>query len=325
MLHIRCGTDIVAKLQAAGLPGEILVWQDPVSQGPTPGRWTIGEWYSGRASFIADAYGCKREAIRRELEEADAALDRIHLEDEVVLWFEHDLFDQSILVRLLSLIARRPRGRASLSLVSIATHPEVARFIGLGNLNAGQLAALFPARRPVTDAMLEGAGRVWEKFASADPRALGEEARGTIEGFPWLPAALRRHLEELPWTTDGLTRTERQALAALEDGAASPSECFRASVEMEEAPWLGDSMFYFVLSRLASRTDPFVTVGARWPEDEERYGDAPAAITETGKAALRAERSPRRDDRERWVGGVRLAGGPGECHWDPVSRSPVLA
>lgn len=42
-LHIRCGTDIVADLRAGGAPGEILVWQDPLCQGPTP----RSDWQSG--------------------------------------------------------------------------------------------------------------------------------------------------------------------------------------------------------------------------------------------------------------------------------------
>jgi hypothetical protein len=323
VLHIRCGTDIVAKLREAGLPGEILVWQDPVSHGPTPAGWSGAAWHRGRAAFMAAAYGCEVNAIRRELEEADAALDRLSRHDEVVLWFEHDLFDQSILVHLLAEIAGRPRGNAALSLVSIASHPEVSRFIGLGNLDANQLAALFPGRRPVTDAMLAAAERVWSKYVSADPRLLNEEARTAIDGLPWLPAALVRHLEELPWTTDELGRTERHALRALELGAATPSACFRAAMDMEEAPWLGDSMFYYVLAQLASRAEPLATVAARWPEDAERYGAASAHLTGSGRAVVRGERHAPPDHRERWVGGVRLGGGCREWRWDPVSRSPL--
>ena len=35
MLHVRCGSDILDDLRAAGVPGEFLVWADPLSQGPT--------------------------------------------------------------------------------------------------------------------------------------------------------------------------------------------------------------------------------------------------------------------------------------------------
>ena len=320
MLHIRCGTDIVEKLRASGLPGDILVWQDPVSHGPTPAEWTGDEWYAGRAAFIAEAYGCEAPVIDQELREADSALDHMADHDEVVLWLEHDLFDQSILLRLLTLIEARDRGNAALSLVSIASHPEIPRFIGLGNLDARQLAALFPGRRPITDAMIATASRIWRNYVSPDPRAIAEDARHPVEGFPWLAAALARHLEELPWVTDGLNRTERQALHALENGASTPGAAFIAAQDVEEAPWQGDSMFYHVLAGMSACTPPLVTVDSQWPDDA--FASARSTITSAGVAALHGRLATRTDGSERWVGGVRLDAAGNGWRWNPLSRMP---
>jgi hypothetical protein len=54
----------------------------------------------------------------------------------------------------------------------------------------------------------------WTAFRSPDPRNL-ETVK--IAALPFLAAALRRHLEEFPWTTDGLSRTERQILQGNTD------------------------------------------------------------------------------------------------------------
>jgi hypothetical protein len=49
------------------------------------------------------------------------------------------------------------------------------------------------------------------------------------ESLPFLAAALRRHLEEFPWTTDGLSRTERQ----IRDGNTDEEPTFMGDVVLE--------------------------------------------------------------------------------------------
>ena len=81
MLHVRCGNDIVGKLRAAGVPGEILVWADPLCQGPT--RAANGEpWYELRSRFIARSYGGEAGRIAESLRAADEALERHDAADD---------------------------------------------------------------------------------------------------------------------------------------------------------------------------------------------------------------------------------------------------
>ena len=77
-------------------------------------------------------------------------------------------------------------------------------------------AAPFPrgSRRPGRRSGL----RIPKDIESVKPAAL-----------PFLAAALRRHLEEFPWTTDGLSRTERRILQALERGPLPLAELLRES------------------------------------------------------------------------------------------------
>ena len=77
------------------------------------------------------------EPIRSELARWDASVDAGANEDEVVLWFEHDLFDQLLLIRLLDRIADWPR-RPRVTLVATDRY--------LGPLAPAELAALFPTR-----------------------------------------------------------------------------------------------------------------------------------------------------------------------------------
>ena len=67
-------------------------------------------------------------------------------------------------------------------------------------------------RAPVTDAQLALATRAWSAFRAPDPREIERLLETDTTPLPFLAPALRRHLEELPWTADGLSRTERRIL-----------------------------------------------------------------------------------------------------------------
>lgn len=310
MLHIRCGTDIVADLRAGGAPGEILVWQDPLCQGPTPAL-PADEWYAVRAEYIGTTYGIDPATVRADLEAADAGLARSLAEDEVVLWFEHDMFDQAILARLLAWYADSPSLPRRLSIVTAGSHPAVPRFIGLGNLNASQLMELFARRIPIGAGALALGREIWAAWTAPDPGALAALTRRPMPELPFMPAAIQRHLEELPWTTDGLGLTERLILQAAGDGAAARTVFARVQ-DAESAPWMGDTMCYDAIRALARGSPPLVVIDPGW--NGELDDMARRRITRTGtRPPLRAV--------DRWVGGVHLAGPVPQWVWDPAART----
>lgn len=321
MLHVRCGHDIIGKLRSAGVPGEYLVWADPLCQGPT--RAANGEpWYELRSRFIARAYGGDAGRIAESLREADDALDRHDAGDELVLWFEHDLFDQAILVHLLERLAKRRGGR--LSIVTLDSHPSVPRFVGLGNLDAPALAELFERRKPVTPAMLAAGSAGWAALCAPTPEPATELARSGLDALPYLPAALARHLRELPSTENGLGRTEQLALEAVEAGAATAGMVFEQVQEREPAPWLGDTMLYAILAALSRMRTPLIRLGGSWPADGSGFAAARVGLTDAARAVLgRKVDAVALAGIERWVGGVELRGTRAAWRWDETTRRPV--
>lgn len=80
----------------------------------------------------------------------DEELESYIEHDEVVLWFEHDLFDQLLLMRQLDWCGRQDIGDRRLSLICIGEYPGVPDFIGLGQMTPDQLASLSAQREPLT-------------------------------------------------------------------------------------------------------------------------------------------------------------------------------
>src|SRR3954465_11131677 len=98
VLHITNGDATKIPLEQSGVPGRFSSWDDILHEGPTP--LASGEaWLRARARYFASAgYGGEEEMIH-DLGAKDRAFEELHDEDEVVFWFEHDLYDQLLLIR----------------------------------------------------------------------------------------------------------------------------------------------------------------------------------------------------------------------------------
>jgi hypothetical protein len=324
MLHIRCGHDIQPTLVDAGITGEFLAWVDPLAQGPTPAHVEGDAWYDVRARFIANAYGEPSDEVRRQLTSMDRRLAGFRDFRDVVLWFEHDLFDQVILARLLAWFSTRDLGSTRLSLVTLSAHPTGERFFGLGNLGPEQLRAIFPSRIPVTIEMLMAGARTWAAYRQPEPLALDAIVKEPNLALPFAAAAMRRHLQELPWVRDGLSLTERLALGALASGPMTASATFGSVQEVEEAPWMGDIMFYHMVATLAAEPMPLLSSRLPWPEAKDAFGESELRLTPEGENVLAMRRDAIQSRGiQRWVGGTELSGAGATWRWDGQELRPV--
>jgi|tagenome__1003787_1003787.scaffolds.fasta_scaffold20817810_2 hypothetical protein len=251
-VHVVNGDSVENTLARTDLPGAVIVWRDVLHEGDVPpgDAATVRE---ARAAFLAESGYGTREGIRAGLAAADAALIRA-LDDgrETVLWFEHDLHDQLQLIQILARAAVHP-GRDALRLIALDSFPGRPRFAGLGELSAEELVTLWPGRSPIEEPAYATAGRAYSALQHSDAGALAALADAGSPELPYLPAALRRLLEERPWAGPGLGRSERQILRAVAAGAHTPAEVFLATMRMEEAPYSGDSWIFSRIDDLASR------------------------------------------------------------------------
>ncbi|NMM44494.1 DUF1835 domain-containing protein [Rhodospirillaceae bacterium KN72] len=299
LLHIRCGEDIRDSLVEAGVPGDFLEWSDPICRGPVPVGFDRPSLRSLRSEWIASEWNLDAADCLSRMTEQDAALDRLDDYDRVILWFEHDLYDQATLIALLDRIGYR----SNVYMITIDDHPSAKpRFFGLGQLAPAALASLYGTERPVTQEQVSQARHAYRVYREGNEAAIAWVAATVSEQspLPFLPGALTRHLAELPGD-DGLSQTERLTLQALETGAATPGECYRdIMTKTEPQPFLGDLMYWGDLRHLTEAAEPAI---APVPEDWK----SAIALTEFGRAVLKGHaRWTDKNTVKRWWGGRYL-------------------
>jgi hypothetical protein len=317
-MHIRCGNDIEKALREAGCHGAFNLHINPYLQGPVT---DAPDWLEQRARYLAahlapymDVEYDKvlAEARAEEARLAEASRDY----ERVVMWLEHDRYDQFVLLRCLAWFAEHgapPR----LEIVGPNDFPGATRFVGLGQLPPEALRLLWQRRQAVGAEQLAFGRRAWNLFRSADPRPLATLVSAGAPLLPNLAPALRRHLQELPSLANGLGLTHALLLHVLVDHGSCRAGRLVGLVmqERDPLPGLGDIGYDQVLREMAALAEPLVLRAGAQARGE--WHQTEVAITAAGRAVLDGKRDylslsvP-----ERWVGGVRIASGQRNWRWD---------
>jgi hypothetical protein len=303
MLHITNGESAASGIRQSGVEGPVVAWNDVLHEGPVPAGLSIDGLTGLRARFLSGPDGASYEDVLRSLRARDRALEESAAEDEVVLWFEHDLYDQLKLLQILDWYAANARP---------PTLTLVCRDEYLGPLAPERLAGRFRQRAPVTRDQLAVAARAWSAYRAEDPRGLMDVISGDTSALPFLRAALDRHLQQFPSTFNGLSRSEQQGLEAVAAGATTLAKAFVAShLEREEAIFLGDLVFWDYMRELSGGPHPLVALKGT------DFRSTEIALTDAGRDVLdgRADRV-RLNGLDRWYGGVHLSDHDARWRWN---------
>jgi hypothetical protein len=318
-LHVANGTSTTRTIEAAGIPGQLSIWADPLHEGPVPGGLDETELLEVRRRYLAGDSPSVDPV--NDLRRWRAVIERYESYDELVLWFEHDLFDQLNLIQLLTWIRKRVPAAKPVSLISIGSFPGRPNFKGIGELTPGELAPLMEAKQPVGVPQYTVAERAWDAFRQPTPESVDEIRRQDTFALPYLAAALTRFLQEYPWTSDGLSRTERRLLELAGRDGIAVLNAFPRMHDGETTYYVTDGSLKATADCLCRTSPPLLTL----------HDDGAGAVlrgsvtlTDAGAAVLSGNA-----DRvalcglDRWLGGVHLQTGSRIWRWDDARQRIV--
>jgi len=299
MLHITNGESV--SLPQSGLPGQVVYWNDVLTEGPVPRGMPLQELSRIRERFLADYFAIPHAEV--SFAQRDESLARFGDHEEVVLWFEHDLYDQLQLIQLLDWFAARDLSGTRLSSVAASTY--------LGPLKPEELVPLFETRHTVTAAEMRTARAAWDAFRSPQPLDLASLLQEDLSALPFLRQALVRHLQQFPDVACGLARTEKQIMQLAAGGLRLFGELFLADQQLEESIFMGDTTFRQYLNGLSNAKEPLL-----------RRKDDEFEITSFGKQVIDGQADHvRANGINRWLGGVHLCEGAPLWRWNDATRT----
>lgn len=255
-LHITSGDIAGDSLKKSGIGGTFLIWHDVLYDGPRTSGWPDKDILSKRSLFLEQftGGGLSRKEILSTLEDQYKALENLSANDHIVLWFDACLFDQSMLVHILTCL--HELGNEHVELICIDSYPGIEPFNGLGQLEPEQLFSRYKTRIPVTEIQFKFSVGADRAFATNDPELLTELAEKTDAPLPWVPAAAKRWLQEVPDPKTGFGRLETLIIDALRAGCDTPWQIFNHVAKADTPPqYWGDTTLWVTINALADR-DP---------------------------------------------------------------------
>ncbi|MBC8031945.1 MAG: RNA polymerase subunit sigma-24 [Pyrinomonadaceae bacterium] len=328
MLHIHNGDSTANTAKLSALPGEHFAFREALLEGPTPTGLDQAEWRAIRARHLSEAYGVGPEQCERELLEQETKLATFEDQEEIVFWFEHDLFCQLHLLYLLNWYSHHELRKTRLSLVCIDRFPGFADFRGLGQLTAEQLASLFPDRGEIKAPELKLASAAWQAYCSPNPTDIEGLLETDTSALPFLDAAFRAHLRRFPSVENGLGAIENTSLGLVLTGKTAFIDLFQSFGDAAPIYGLGDAQLWLALRKLSEGREPLLLSanGSRL-EGKLAAGQAGGLIfevTEQGRAVLAGKTdSVTLNGIDVWLGGVHLSSPNYLWRWNDESGTLV--
>ena len=143
-LIITNGDGAVHVMKAAKIKADFLPWRDVLHEGPVPDGLSLKELSLVRAQYLSSLGWKEKSDIIQDFKSRDKKLYNFKIYDKVILWFEHDLYDQLQILQLLSFFAAAAMGRTKLTMI--------CRDQYLGRQNPDQLKKMMHYEQDVTKA-----------------------------------------------------------------------------------------------------------------------------------------------------------------------------
>lgn len=118
------------------------MWREVLSEGLVDKIDTYHDFFYNRLKRINDTYNSELADYNRKVIYEFNKIKNATQYDEVILWFEFDLFCQINLVFFLDYLNNRNLGNTVTSLVCPDRHPNYVDFRGIGQLKPEELAEL---------------------------------------------------------------------------------------------------------------------------------------------------------------------------------------
>lgn len=285
MIHIHNGDVTAETARKAGLPGEHVAFREALVGGPVREG---DDWIAVRARFLSEAHDNDLLRTSNALFEQEQMLAASKAHDEVILWFEHDLF---CLVHLLYVIQRVP-----VSTTSLIWHDHP-----IGELKPEELWRLYRRRVGINAEMVAIAREAWRAYTAEDPRGLNAFLANSPREFPFLGEGLSLHAARFPSIRNGLGVVEQRILEFISEGATDFEALFNRFWRAQPRFGFGDSEILRHLRDLSARRIPLATI-----IEAENVRKIAVAITEQGQATLAGANDIEVNGIDSWLGGVHL-------------------
>lgn len=249
-LHITNGDSFTQRLRKLRFKGEIITWREMLCEGKTVTNVGSEAFWKTRFDFLHKNYNVSKSWFVEKTLKEYRSLCNHKQEEEIILWFEYDLFCQINMLAVISWL-KTHRRHVQISLVCSGKEDETNRLYALNDLSDEQIKKLFKKRVELSQDDIEFADYVWQLYCSDNPIRLEHLTDFEQYQFKYLGEALRTHLRRFPTIKNGLNEIENRVLhVAAEEKPKSRKELLGSLLTDQGWYGFGDSQYERILKNL---------------------------------------------------------------------------
>ncbi len=244
ILHITNGDSTTNYLKKLNFQGDFITWREILCEGKTSTDVGSEHFWKSRFDFLKQSYKVtKKQFIDLTLKEYRNLCNH-KSQEEIVLWFEYDLFCQINMIAVICWLKRYRKGR-KISLVCSGEVKGSNKLLGLAELTEKQLKTQYQNKTELTIDDIEYADYVWQLYCSDNPIKLQnvyQYQQNTT--FKYLIDSLLVHLQRFPSIGNGLNNVENSILDITVNSALnSQDELIRKLLQQENQYGFGDLQY----------------------------------------------------------------------------------
>jgi hypothetical protein len=253
-------------------------------------NWTLMTFSSLEPNFLQEQYEINPEDYKTQFIEELYKLKSSNSYDEIVLWFEFDLFSHINMLAAISYLLENKKN-IPVSLVCSKRLKGEKEFSPLSQLSSKHLQNHYDERIPLNEDDLEMANLMWQLYNGDNPQRLIGNIK-TRTNFEYLSACIRAHLERFPNSRNGLSSLEQNVLKLIEKNSiTSINHLIGYALEYQGYFGFGDIQ----IKRIIKTLEPFFEV-----RNEK------VVLTPAGEEALAFEKNFYRHlKNDEYLGGVK--------------------
>lgn len=249
-LHITNGDSFTHKLKQIKLKGDIITWREMLCEGKTETNVGSESFWKTRFEFLSKNYKVSKSWFIEKTLKEYRSLCNHKQQDEIVLWFEYDLFCQINMLAVISWL-KSHRRHAQITLACSGRQEGSDRLLGLSELSDDQLMELYENRLELTQDDIEFADYVWQLYCSDNPIRLENLMDFDSYQFEYLGPSIQAHLKRFPSIKNGLNELENRILQIAATKEPESKMAFMGHL-LRDQGWygFGDTQYQRILTTL---------------------------------------------------------------------------
>ena len=249
-LHILNGDSTLHSFQECGIEGDTFVWKDVLSDGPVHPEFNSKAFWEQRDQFMTATFQLKAGQYGQEVTKPfKKVADQLDQYQEVVLWFEYDLFCQINMIALIHWLSKLDSDLA-ISLVCVGKIDDSDNLYGLGEIAPEKYPEFYEKRLKLGTREFTFASDVYETYCSDQPEDLYTFILMPFPDFPYLADALESHFKRFPNMATGFTEIEQKMVDLIKSGITDHRKLIGNMLRWQLYYGFGDLQYFQILERL---------------------------------------------------------------------------